>query len=164
MARELKVFGTTVMASGDEAQALGLNYGNGNRQVRAIVAATTRVDAAKAFGMSVSQANGFMSATGNTVELETALAKPGQVFACRMDDHKKATFIEITRKEYVSYKRPKRQTYEEMVALREKNEAERRARTFTVEELEYMVEMFGQANSPTALAIAEKARLHLKIA
>lgn len=62
----MKVFGGLVMDKG--------------RQVRTIVAAPSQKKAAKLLGISVSHLREYWPQTGNTVELETALAQPCVVF------------------------------------------------------------------------------------
>jgi hypothetical protein len=164
MARELKVFGITLMCSREEADALGMEAHA--RQVRAIVAATTKKEAVAKFGISQHEAAHFMTGpTGNSAEIAQAMTNPGQVFAYngygRVVTTGAPKYIEIERKPHAPMKRTKRPTYEEIMAARAKREAEKAKRKFSAEELEYMAEMFGSANNPLALAIAQKAKLIL---
>lgn len=53
---------------------------NGSRQVRTIIAATSRAKAAAAVREPLYQFNGWFCETGNALEREMALANPGQVF------------------------------------------------------------------------------------
>lgn len=63
---KLKVFGGLIIHKG--------------KQVRTIVATTSQQKAADLVGVSVGHLRDYWSVTGNTVELETALAKPNTVF------------------------------------------------------------------------------------
>lgn len=64
---KLKVFG-------------GLTFAKGRGQVRTIVAETSQKKAAEKLDVSVNYLRDYFSVTGNPVECETALAKPGVVF------------------------------------------------------------------------------------
>ena len=157
MTRALKVFGTALMAYGEEVSTLG--EPNHHRQVRAIVAAKSMAEAVRLFGLTQSGRD-YISETGNDRELEVALAKPGQVFATALN-RPSGKFIEITRKPHVPSRRPKRPSFEELQARRREREAEEARREFSKEELEYLVDMLGVSNNPVALSIAEKAQLIL---
>jgi hypothetical protein len=160
MARELKVFGTTLATFGDEWEKLG--QARHVRQCRAIVAAATKKEAASKLGISIHEANGFMTETGNGRELAIALAKPGQVFAFPINySGRDETYIEIERTPHEPVKRTKRLSYEERQALWDKADADRKARKFSAEELEHLVEMLTGANHPLSASIVEKARLLL---
>lgn len=158
MARELKVFGTLIMARGDETASLGM--AGHHRQIRAIVATTTKKEAIEKLGLNSSGGRDFLTETGNDDEIKLATSKPGQVFA--FEPHRsKSVYIEITRKAHVPFKRSKRLTYEEQKALRDQAEAERAKRKFTNEELEYLVDLLTGANNPVGASIAERAALIL---
>lgn len=68
MARELKVYGAMM-----QVRAV-------RRQCRVIVAAHSFAEAARLLGTTASFLKAYGAETGNAVELETALAKPGAVF------------------------------------------------------------------------------------
>jgi hypothetical protein len=157
MARELKVYGTLLVASPEEQEALGQN--SRQRQIRAIVATRTKKEACEKLGLSASEARGFLAETFNPEETDMAMSEPGQVFATQ--SHVKKYFIKIERRPHVPVKRTKRLSFAEQMKIREKNRAEREARAFTREELEYMVDLFSSANNPLAASIAERARLTL---
>jgi len=55
-------------------------------QQRAIVAARSKVAAAKAMDLTVYFFNGYGDETGNAEEIATAMAKPGTVFTRPLDD------------------------------------------------------------------------------
>jgi hypothetical protein len=157
--RTLKVFGYILATYGDESARLG--QASHVRQCRAIVAATTKKEAAEKFGISMHEANGFMSETGNDEEIALAMSKPGQVFAKPINYSKTPVVIEIERKPHVPFKRAPRMSIDDKMKLWDKQKADREARRFTKEELEYMVEMFEGGNNPVAAAIAERAKLIL---
>lgn len=161
MARPLKVFAYTLSCSSEESKLLGQR--SHIRQVKAIVATTTKKEAVEKFGITQSEARGYMSETRNAASIAKATSKPGQVFAYGINDYSEdKKYIEIARRPHVPIPRPKRPSYEEMMATREENRKKREARRLTKEELEYIAEMFGGSNYPVALSIAEKARLMLE--
>ena len=139
MAREMKVFGSTIAWCRDDAIT-------NCRQVRAIVAAETKAEAARLMGMSIGEFNNYASQTGNDVEVTLALSKPGQLFA-RSVNAWKGPYVEITRTPYVSIPRRKRVPYV----------APPPPVRFTVEELEMIAGYFSEGNSPLAASIRDKA-------
>lgn len=161
MARELKVFSYTLSCSPDENEALGAR--KHTRQIKAVVATTTKREAIEKFGVTQSEARDYMGETGHKPSVDIAISKPGQVFAYSIDDYSdNPKYIEISRKPHVPVKRPKRKSYEEIRAEREERRAEEAARRLNEEELDYLVDMFGGANSPVAQSIAAKAALMLE--
>lgn len=84
MPRELIVYGGTSFLRKDEDKApefaafLTKNYWQA--QTRVIVAARSKAEAARLLGFTPGHAKNYMGATGNTRELEIALAEPGKVF------------------------------------------------------------------------------------
>jgi hypothetical protein len=160
MARELKVFAMTLATYGDESERLG--QARHVRQMQAVVATTTKKEAIEKFGITPSEANGYMHETGNEQDIAKAMSKPGQVFAHAINSYgNDRPYIEITRTPHVPLKRAKRLSYEERKALWDEADRQRELRQFTHEELEYMVDMFAGANNPVAASIAERARLRL---
>lgn len=57
----------------------GLTFVSGGNQVRTIVAAKSKKEAAALVGETIGYFNKYWSETGNKTEIECALAKPGQV-------------------------------------------------------------------------------------
>jgi hypothetical protein len=159
MARELKVFGYTLITYGDESKRLGQR--SHVRQCKAVVATTTRKEAIEKFGITQGEASGYMSETGNEHDIAIAMSKPGQVFAFALDDHKHANPIEIFREPHKPIPRRRRPTFEELQAARQAREEEQKKREFNRDELEHLVEMLAGANHPLSASIAEKARLQL---
>lgn len=160
MARELKVFGMIIASFGGEAQRLGSRQHI--RQIRAVVATTTKKEAIEKLGITATDARDHLGETGNEQEIKIAMSKPGQVFASAIDaysDDKK--YIEIERNPHVPVKRGKRESYEERAARWARQDAAREARKFTAEELEHLVDMLSGANHPLSASIAEKAKLRL---
>jgi hypothetical protein len=160
MARELKVYGMVIMCQPDESAALKM--GAFQRQVRAVVAVTTKKAAAEKFGISMNEANSFMAETGNSSEIALAMGKPGQVFAFAPHSRDYDNYLEIARKAHTPFRRGKRLSYDEQKALRDAAATAREARTFTKEELEYLADMFTDANNPVAASIAAKAKLQVE--
>lgn len=76
--------------------------GNYNGSLHLIVAAKTKKAAAELCGVSMYHFNQFFCETGNKEQLETALAKPGQVFAQRYKDGYGAKFFEWNKPNYGS--------------------------------------------------------------
>ena len=58
----------------------GLRYMGARGQLRTIVATTSRTKAAELVGLRYCDLAGYWCVTGNSIELKTALAAPGQVF------------------------------------------------------------------------------------
>lgn len=163
MARELKVFRYVMSTYGDESSRLGQR--SHIRQMNGLVATTTKREAIEKFGITSSEANGFLGETGNEHDIAKAMSKPGQVFAYALDDYRShdRVYIEVERKAHVPIKRVKGPSWEERLALIDQQRKEREAREFNREELEYLVEMFTGANNPIAASIAEKAKLVLSV-
>lgn len=67
MPRKLKVWG-------------GDSFVNGNKQVRTIVATTTKKEAMAILGVSVNEFTNHWCETGNDIETAIALSAPGTVF------------------------------------------------------------------------------------
>lgn len=154
----LKVFAITLSCGLEEAEKLGMS--RHQRQIHAIVAAPTKKVAIEKFGITSSEARSFMSQTGNQASITKALSNPGQVFASSIDDYSdNKTYIEITRNPHVPFPRTKRPSFEDTMAARAQRKAERKAREFTQEERDYLVEMFEGANNPVAQSIAQKVKL-----
>lgn len=78
MTRELQVWGT---------DHLFVKVDGHTSQRHAIVAARTKKDAAAALGMTVRSLNTWASTSGNARDLEVAMAEPGVVFHCSVDDY-----------------------------------------------------------------------------
>jgi len=57
-----------------------LNGANGNKQVTAIVAASSQRKAADALNVGLHHFRGYASETGNRIQIEVATAQPGVVF------------------------------------------------------------------------------------
>lgn len=80
--RKLKVFGCTVMAKRDTDTGVAHH-----RQIRMIVAATSRKAAAEAMDVPVSQLQNFGGVTGNKGEIDTAMTEPGRAFWTDASNH-----------------------------------------------------------------------------
>lgn len=78
MARKLKVWGWV---------GINPNPTNGHRQVREVVATTTKRQAIEASGLSAYTFNQYAGETGNTTERVTALSDPGAVFYRPLNDY-----------------------------------------------------------------------------
>ena len=61
---------------------------NGGRQTREVVAAPSRVAAARLLGITSTRLKEYGSVTGNTWEVRMALASPGRVFWKPLDDRR----------------------------------------------------------------------------
>lgn len=98
MKKKLKVYG--VVAS---SAALPEKLRKGVRQTRCVVAATSKTVAGELFGLGPGETRGGHGPceTGNPIELEAALSRPGVVFACDLDARSKPFVVAIT------YPRPK---------------------------------------------------------
>lgn len=89
--RKLKVFGATIV---DWKRQFP---GNQSRQVRGIVAVTSKKAAAAAFEMTLGELNGYGGETANQAEIETATASPGVVFIRPLDSWKSPFVKRISR-------------------------------------------------------------------
>jgi hypothetical protein len=139
MARDLKVYGMVI--SGSRADNLADAV-----QVSAIVAATTKAEAANLFGVSSGEFRNYASVTGNAEQVEIAMSKPGQVFA-RNANRYHGEYVEITRTPRTVTPRKPRVPFV----------MPQRAVRFTMEELEMIAGYFSAANSPVGKSICEKA-------
>lgn len=83
--RRLKVFATAVM-------------GPGHKQMRAVVATTSRKAAAELLGLSNYEASQWMTESGNEKEVDAALVVPGQVVWRLLDSHNDPYVLRTTRK------------------------------------------------------------------
>ncbi len=151
MTRPLRVFGYTMARSGSDPIAEYYPDIGRCSQLTAVVAAKTQKEAMVLFGISAHEANGYMGETGNPEQIETAMSKPGQVFARPIDEHK-GPYFEITRQPYVPRPRSPRLSFSAM----------KFPPRFTQEQLEMIAERFAMANDPVGQSIAEKAKTMLE--
>lgn len=120
------------------------------RQCRAVVAAKTKKAAAELFGVSYGEFSNYGCETGDTLEIDTAMANPNQVFARSVDDYS-GPYVEISRKPHVPFKRAKKQYAPVFDYTR------RDVPAFTNEELTTILERFVMSNDPVGQSIATKA-------
>lgn len=143
MGREMKVWGIYLMAGSNTLPDQPIRN---SMQIRAIVATTTKVEAARLFGVPIGYFNDYAAETANDKELETALDKPGQVFG-RWADKNNGPYTPAVIRPHIARKRipkPERKPYVPPV-------------TFTDEELMAIAGRFAGANDPVGQAIARKA-------
>ena len=76
--RDLRVWGITLF----RREAPGPHH-----QTREIVAAPSRAAAGRAFGVSAGHMAKWAEETGNELELQTAIAEPGVVFWCGVNEY-----------------------------------------------------------------------------
>lgn len=86
MARSLKVYGLTTIVNSEIVAALGDRPHI--RQVRVVVAARTKTEACRLIGVPLAEMNNYGCETGNALEIETAMAAPGQPFAMTVNGRK----------------------------------------------------------------------------
>lgn len=145
--RPLRVFGFCLMRSPSDQIIDPADNGRHDdcRQLSAVVATTTKKEAMEKFGVSTSEANGYMTETGNEQQIAAAMSEPGTVFA-RPINAWDSKYYKIERKPHVVHPRRVRVTYVYIPRPE-----------FTKEELLAIAERFEMANDPVGQSIAEKA-------
>jgi hypothetical protein len=146
------VYGMVIARRSEDAVLKHYPDADRHRQLRAVVATKTKKAAAQALGVTIGEFNMYSSCTGNNLEVETALSKPGQVFARPLDERDGA-FFEITRPAHVPIPRhkPVRAPYVMPESTPE----------FSAEEIEAIMDRFAMANDPIGQSIVAKAKAML---
>jgi hypothetical protein len=131
--------------------------GRPHRQVRAIVATRTKKEAIALFGCTAGEFREYSSKTSNAIDLEVALAKPGQLFVRRIDDWD-GNYLPSSRSPHVPLPRVKGPSK----PLSQRPQRLLPVAKFTRNELEMIRDHFAMANDSDGLGIAEKAQLMLE--